>query len=239
MLDQQVVNLANDRIRLEIAEQNKRIRNDIQSLQSEMTIRGLGRSGAIVESVTLLCSDATKDRAQIAWQTLSRFLTTSGIQYYDRLAEELKRIVAEHLPEDLDDLKGYVKQKAESVGIASLSSEMQQQVEDTRVAALAKINGEIDLFVISLREHEKMSEVLSRNASAMELNISKGSVFIAMPMFPEDRQLDDVHDAIKDVAISLGLSAKRVDDDETNERITDRVIDSLRTADSRFAQIWR
>jgi hypothetical protein len=84
-----------------------------------------------------------------------------------------------------------------------------------------------------------LRHALSRNALAMELNISKGSVFIAMPMFPEDRQLDDVHDAIKDVAISLGLSAKRVDDDETNERITDRVIDSLRTADSRFAQIWR
>jgi nucleoside 2-deoxyribosyltransferase len=101
----------------------------------------------------------------------------------------------------------------------------------TRVAALAKINGEIDLFVIALREREKRSEALSRNASAMELHISKGSVFIAMPMFPEDRQLDDVHDAIKEVATSLGLSAKRVDDDETNERITDRVIDSLRTAE--------
>jgi len=157
MLDPQVVALANDRIRLEIAEQNKRVSEDISRINSEMAMRGTLRSGGTIKRITSLCSDATKDRAQLAWATFFRFLTTGGIKYYDGLAEELKRIVAQHLPESLDDLKGYVKRTVENIGISNLDSQMLQMVEDARTAALAKINGEIDLFVIALREREKMS----------------------------------------------------------------------------------
>ena len=63
------------------------------------------------------------------------------------------------------------------------------------------------------------------------VKITKGFVFIAMPMNESDPALEDVHEAIKEVATNCGLLAERVDDPESSERITDRVIDSLQKAE--------
>src|SRR5262249_32664508 len=60
--------------------------------------------------------------------------------------------------------------------------------------------------------------------------VAQGFVFIAMPMDPTEPALDDVHDTVKEVALDLGLTAERVDDPESNDRITDRILGSLEKA---------
>lgn len=65
----------------------------------------------------------------------------------------------------------------------------------------------------------------------LKRNVVEGYVFIAMPMNPEDAALDDVLDAIKQVAVEHGLTAERVDDAATNERITDRILEALTKAE--------
>jgi hypothetical protein len=62
-------------------------------------------------------------------------------------------------------------------------------------------------------------------------DIEKGFVFIAMPMAEGNPSYEDVHDAIKGAADTCGLNAERVDDVESNERITDRVLESIRRAE--------
>jgi hypothetical protein len=54
-----------------------------------------------------------------------------------------------------------------------------------------------------------------------------GYVFIAMPMNPSDRSLEDVHDAIKEACRRCGLHAERIDEPHSNERITDRILESI------------
>lgn len=61
--------------------------------------------------------------------------------------------------------------------------------------------------------------------------IQKGFVFIAMPMAGNNGQYDDVHDAIKDACSNCGLRAERVDDVQSNDRITDRLLESIRKAE--------
>jgi hypothetical protein len=61
--------------------------------------------------------------------------------------------------------------------------------------------------------------------------VDKGFVFIAMPMDVADPILEDVHQVIKEVALSVGLVAERVDEPATTDRITDRVLESLRRAE--------
>ncbi len=59
----------------------------------------------------------------------------------------------------------------------------------------------------------------------MELQaIEEGLVFIAMPMA---KNFNDTHDAIVEAASNCGLVAKRIDDDQSNERITKRMMDYL------------
>ena len=67
--------------------------------------------------------------------------------------------------------------------------------------------------------------------NAPKLEVRVGFVFIAMPMSADDPGLDDVHDTIKAVAADLNLVAERVDDSQFNERITDRIIESIETAE--------
>ena len=61
--------------------------------------------------------------------------------------------------------------------------------------------------------------------------IQKGYIFIAMPMGEGLLDLDDVHDAIKHAAQNCGFTAERTDDVQSNERITDRLLESIRRAE--------
>lgn len=61
--------------------------------------------------------------------------------------------------------------------------------------------------------------------------VKAGYAFVAMPMDPNDPQLDDVLDAIKEACKRCGITAERVDEPESNERITDRILESIRRAE--------
>ena len=70
-------------------------------------------------------------------------------------------------------------------------------------------------------------------AEAMQLNLDHqaGSAFIAMPIDPDDDQLVDVLEAIKMAAADCGITAERVDEVESNQRITDRILESIYQAE--------
>jgi hypothetical protein len=65
----------------------------------------------------------------------------------------------------------------------------------------------------------------------VDLDVQKGYAFIAMPIDPHDPQLEDVLDSIKEAAQRCGIHAERVDEPQSNERITDRILESIRKAE--------
>jgi hypothetical protein len=75
------------------------------------------------------------------------------------------------------------------------------------------------------------SETPSSSVPRMESEIQKGYAFVAMPIDRDDHQLVDVLEAIKAGAKECGVTAERVDDDERNERITDRILESINKAE--------
>ena len=64
----------------------------------------------------------------------------------------------------------------------------------------------------------------------MELSGDSSYAFIAMPMDPENHELIDVLDAIKETAKKCGIHAERIDEPQSNERITDRILESIHRA---------
>jgi hypothetical protein len=70
-----------------------------------------------------------------------------------------------------------------------------------------------------------------------EMSVSKGEAFIAMAIDPTISELDDVLDTIKSACDACGINAKRVDDDQSNERITDRIVASIRAAEFVIADL--
>ena len=66
--------------------------------------------------------------------------------------------------------------------------------------------------------------------SIKQLSVDPSYAFIAMPMDPDDHQLIDVLDAIKEAAKNCSIHAERIDEPQSNERITDRILESIRRA---------
>ena len=69
-------------------------------------------------------------------------------------------------------------------------------------------------------------------AEVMEqTNVHQNYAFVAMPMEANDKGLLDVLDTIKTAAKECGITAERIDDDNKNERITNRMLENIRTAE--------
>lgn len=68
-------------------------------------------------------------------------------------------------------------------------------------------------------------------AIQVDADIQKGYAFIAMPITPGDPQVEDVLDAIKEAAKRCGIHAERVDEPQSNDRITNRILESIRKAE--------
>jgi hypothetical protein len=89
--------------------------------------------------------------------------------------------------------------------------------------------------------------VLSNDASAqrpdataspgLQLQVRLNYAFVVMPMDSADTALPDVLDSIKEAARRCGIEAERIDDPQTNERITDRILESIGYAEFVIADL--
>lgn len=168
MVNEEIIKIANDRIRIEIGEQNNNLQREIERAKAEMNHRGVLRSSMAIKRVADLCAETIKNRAQLIWQTIFRFITTSGISYSENLSEELKGLIIHHLPKNLGDLRGHVKKIAEIAGSPNMYERMEQELDSARNQALAKVGTEIDLFVHALKNKEA---AVTNGASSTVFNI--------------------------------------------------------------------
>jgi hypothetical protein len=65
----------------------------------------------------------------------------------------------------------------------------------------------------------------------VDIHTQKNYAFIAMAMDSKNPELEDILDAIKEGAFRCGVQAERADDLQSNERITDRILESIRRAE--------
>lgn len=79
-------------------------------------------------------------------------------------------------------------------------------------------------------KNNPLSEKNNQNKPALSMRIQKGYVFIAMPIGPAN-PFDDVLDAIKEACIKLGLNAERIDEAQSNEKISDRILESIQKSE--------
>lgn len=68
-------------------------------------------------------------------------------------------------------------------------------------------------------------------AVAVDAIVQQGYAFVVMAIDPADPDLVDVLDSIKEGAMRCGIIAERIDEVEANERITDRILESIRRAE--------
>jgi hypothetical protein len=94
----------------------------------------------------------------------------------------------------------------------------------------------IDETIGVLRSNPKSSGDAQGGAS-MQIEVQEGYAFVAMPMTAGNPALDDVLDAIKEAARRCGIQAERIDEPASTERITDRILESIRRAEFVIADL--
>ena len=117
-----------------------------------------------------------------------------------------------------DIFEDYTKKKEASRRYHSRSI-LVHQIQQLLAGALALLDSPL------LKSSPKSSRSGQYRAS------EPGYAFIAMPMDPDDHNLVDVLDALKEAALRCGIHAERIDEPETNERITDRILESIQKAE--------
>jgi hypothetical protein len=71
----------------------------------------------------------------------------------------------------------------------------------------------------------------SAQTGTVQVEMRKNYAFVAMAIDNDNEALIDVLDAIKEGANRCGIQAERIDEEQSNERITDRILESIRTAE--------
>ncbi|MDD2864103.1 MAG: hypothetical protein PHC99_05190 [Methylococcales bacterium] len=95
----------------------------------------------------------------------------------------------------------------------------------------------IDSLIIDIQNDEYdfkpqfEEKVISDVSIVTAQSYEKGYAFIVMAINPDNHELADVLDSIKTVANQFGIHAERVDEVQTNERITDRILESIKKAE--------
>ena len=75
-----------------------------------------------------------------------------------------------------------------------------------------------------------LTETSQNLYESLYYNVDPKYTFIAMPMNPKDHTLVDVLDAIKEAAKRCNILAERIDEPQSNERISDRILQSIQKA---------
>lgn len=97
----------------------------------------------------------------------------------------------------------------------------------------------LDETIGSLRVEAEVqpSESQASGGTVIKTDILNNFAFVAMPMEPGNHRLVDVLDAIKEAAQRCGVQAERIDDQASNERITDRILESIQKAEFVIADL--
>lgn len=111
----------------------------------------------------------------------------------------------------------------EKVYLRSLNSQVRDMVNQT-------------IGVLEDWKHNPPEDKPTRNEPELEFQIQQGYVFVAMPIDPSS-SFNDVLDTIKETCEKCGLNAERVDEAQANERITDRILESIQKAEYVIADL--
>lgn len=167
MIDDDVVRIARNRARIEIARQDQQLRDAIERVNAGAAAEGVAGSSIPLLRIAELCAEAAVARGDIVWQVLHRVLVTAGIRYEPYLESELKSLAKEFLSPDLRELRDIPRDAAQVLGIGAIVPHLEAVVAEGQRAGRDRAWNEIELFATFL----KSAETMPHAAQPLTLNV--------------------------------------------------------------------
>jgi ankyrin repeat protein len=151
-----VIDIANTTIQLGISDLKKEYKDKLEILYEDMSRKGQLNGTHMLGRLSKLCLNEIDDCVLLIHNTLLRVVKNSGVSYSDELAADLENIVKSHLTGEIGNISGYIKQKNKfGPTLTNQLSIKEMELNNKRTNELKKINSEIDLLAISLKNQEK------------------------------------------------------------------------------------
>lgn len=178
-----IISLINDGIRQELAELGDQKNNEIRILHEEMARSGRISGGTpCIMSVQSFCSQEIKSATDLICKIINKFIKTSGEKHSEELSIELKKKVKENFNNigNYQDRHPKINFEARSTsGIQFKSAE--SEINNERNRSLDKINTEIDLLMLALKNDKKKSakneKKIERLGSTMKTSPSSTKIW--------------------------------------------------------------
>ncbi len=155
MLDREVINIARAMLDGERAARFQRFADTVERTKSELAIRGLGRSGALLEAVADLCAREVENSAERAWEILRTTLVETRVPFSADLAEELKRAFDNFFWGDCRaEPEGTLNSTRMTAG-GNIDAATFDSFHSRATGARQGVWAKIDLFVRSLRQNDE------------------------------------------------------------------------------------
>jgi hypothetical protein len=154
-----------------------------------------------------------------------------GLERFTAWRNKLTKFLDEHLPGESARLNSKLTHMV-FVALRDESPAQRFWREDGEIARAF-----LDSLILDIENDEYAPEHPRNTAPRIESEIRENYAFVAMPMDKGNAALEDVLDAIKEAGLRCGIRAERVDDPPSNERITDRILESIRRAEFVIADL--
>jgi hypothetical protein len=158
MIDKKILDLVVRLIRPDFEERTEQLQGEVARVQNDAAVRGMGTSGPVVQLVNDLCGREIDTRTIIVWERLRNVLLQSDIQDSEELAEDLKSEMRRHGDFILKDPSDCFNRVVRTVGIG-----IANPISRYYHRALAKVDPQIDLFVLWLSRRGKSASAEGGN----------------------------------------------------------------------------
>jgi hypothetical protein len=118
----------------------------VERIDSAMQIKGMGRSGALLQAIHDACVSEVEARTLLAWSAVKDVLAAAGVQHTETLASELLAIVDKGARRA--DVRDVLRRRIDSIGGTSDAAEF--DLDGPTLRALAKRESDIDLYTLAL-----------------------------------------------------------------------------------------
>jgi len=135
-----------------------RFQDEIERVENDLALRGLGHSGALLKAVADACVKEIDMRAADIWEDLYRALVATGVRPSPELQTELKRFFNELFRVYTDEPQRRFDGTCDWMGGVDPALRTATGFDGRIYGARARIESEIDLFSRSLERRSHMNQ---------------------------------------------------------------------------------
>lgn len=162
LISDHLLELGRERVSIEHKEQVRDLDRAFDDIAHRFNMNGVLRSGMFAKAIAELCANAIAERAQVTWQTLSRFIKVEDMSDAGDLENVLRKTFRELLG-DCEDIRAYFE-KARKVSCMGDRGKELEKIMDTRTdLSVKRIDGEIGLFVHSAKSGSETRDLEGTN----------------------------------------------------------------------------